>query len=55
MSKDGRFISSKPLEELQHKTECRIGKKKIIGRELLNLRSTRDLAEHIRDQRPELL
>lgn len=55
VTKGGAFISSKPRDELLNKHECRVGKKKIIGKELIGLPNAKALAEHVRDVRPELL
>lgn len=55
VTKGGRFISSKPREELLQKHECRIGKKRIIGQEIAGIPTVKALAEHCRDVRPELL
>lgn len=55
VTKEGNFISSKPLEELLHRHECRVGKKKIIGKEIINLASTSHLAKHVQEVRPELV
>lgn len=40
VTKDGNFISSKDISELLAKHECRVGKKKVIGKELLGLKDT---------------
>lgn len=55
VTKDGNYISNASLEDLTLKTECRLGKKKIVGQEMLNLKNTKELAEYVRDERPELL
>ena len=55
VTKGGVFIASKDRDELLAKHECRVGKKKIIGKELLGIPNVRALAEHVRDKRPELL
>lgn len=52
--KDGNFIASKSPEELTNRHESRVGKKKIIGKELMQLANVKALAEHVRDVRPEL-
>lgn len=54
MTKDGNYISSKSIEELTERHECRVGKKKLIGKEILGIANTQLLAEHVRDKRPEL-
>lgn len=55
VTKEGNYVSSKPYEELLHKHECRTGKKKIIGTEIIGLPTVSALAKHVKEHRPELI
>lgn len=54
VTKDGKYIASKDIEELTHKSECRKGKRKIMGQEMVKCANVEELGNWVLQKRPEL-